>query len=353
MGSRAVVLVCRDESVAAARFGIADGRPEPSRPGPAGRSSTASRRPPPCSPGYARRRPTPGCSTSWTPTGCCSTPSCCRGRPRPVGLIREQYAGCRRGRPRRAAGRPGGARRVRRAAASTWRALRDRLRPADAPTGHDGRPALLRRRHRRATCRPTGRRLDGLTLAPFAVLAGDGVSARRTATTAGTWHWSTGWSPPTRRCSPRPDGWWSTSSDRRRAAATEWWLALTGAGGEGMVVKPYAGLARRRKGRLVQPGVKCRGREYLRIIYGPDYTDPTSSTGCASATWAASGRWRCASTAWAWPRWTGWPRGRRCGGSTSWSSLFSRGKRAGGSAAVIGGPGLRGGRAAHEPNVTR
>jgi len=28
------------------------------------------------------------------------------------------------------------------------------------------------------------------------------------------------------------------------------------------------------KGRLVQPGVKCRGREYLRIIYGPEYTRP-------------------------------------------------------------------------------
>ena len=39
-----------------------------------------------------------------------------------------------------------------------------------------------------------------------------------------------------------------------------------------MVVKPRGGLARR--ARLVQPGVKCRGREYLRIIYGPDYTEP-------------------------------------------------------------------------------
>ena len=25
---------------------------------------------------------------------------------------------------------------------------------------------------------------------------------------------------------------------------------------------------------LVQPAVKCRGREYLRIIYGPEYTLP-------------------------------------------------------------------------------
>ena len=37
-----------------------------------------------------------------------------------------------------------------------------------------------------------------------------------------------------------------------------------------MVVKPAANLTRGRRG-LVQPGVKVRGREYLRIIYGPDY----------------------------------------------------------------------------------
>ncbi|GMU43635.1 MAG: polynucleotide kinase-phosphatase [Xanthomonadales bacterium PRO6] len=56
-------------------------------------------------------------------------------------------------------------------------------------------------------------------------------------------------------------------------AATAWWQALTDSGGEGMVVKPIAGMARSRRG-LVQPGIKCRGREYLRIIYGPGYTDP-------------------------------------------------------------------------------
>ena len=39
-----------------------------------------------------------------------------------------------------------------------------------------------------------------------------------------------------------------------------------------MVVKPAANLTR--GDALVQPGLKVRGREYLRIIYGPDYTDP-------------------------------------------------------------------------------
>jgi len=50
-----------------------------------------------------------------------------------------------------------------------------------------------------------------------------------------------------------------------------WWEELTGRGGEGMVVKPLEFVMRGKKG-LVQPAVKCRGREYLRIIYGPDYT---------------------------------------------------------------------------------
>lgn len=59
------------------------------------------------------------------------------------------------------------------------------------------------------------------------------------------------------------------------AAGTSWWQDLTEVGGEGMVVKPLANLVRGRKG-LVQPGIKVRGREYLRIIYGPDYTEPTN-----------------------------------------------------------------------------
>jgi hypothetical protein len=52
-----------------------------------------------------------------------------------------------------------------------------------------------------------------------------------------------------------------------------WWEELTGRGGEGMVVKPLEFLARGRRG-FVQPALKCRGQEYLRIIYGPEYTMP-------------------------------------------------------------------------------
>jgi len=56
-------------------------------------------------------------------------------------------------------------------------------------------------------------------------------------------------------------------------AATAWWERLTAQGSEGMVVKPLEFVARGRRG-LVQPAVKCRGPEYLRIIYGPEYTAP-------------------------------------------------------------------------------
>jgi protein phosphatase len=57
------------------------------------------------------------------------------------------------------------------------------------------------------------------------------------------------------------------------AAATRWWTELTTGGNEGMVVKPADFLAKGTKG-YVQPAIKCRGAEYLRIIYGPEYLLP-------------------------------------------------------------------------------
>lgn len=57
------------------------------------------------------------------------------------------------------------------------------------------------------------------------------------------------------------------------AAGVRWWEELTAKGGEGMVVKPLDFIMPGTKG-LAQPAVKCRGREYLRIIYGPEYTAP-------------------------------------------------------------------------------
>jgi protein phosphatase len=55
------------------------------------------------------------------------------------------------------------------------------------------------------------------------------------------------------------------------AEGVAWWTQMTDRGGEGMVVKPLDFILRGKRG-LAQPAVKCRGREYLRIIYGPDYT---------------------------------------------------------------------------------
>ena len=59
------------------------------------------------------------------------------------------------------------------------------------------------------------------------------------------------------------------------SAATRWWTEITTAGGEGMVVKPAGNLTRGRRG-VAQPGIKVRGPDYLRLVYGPDYTDPAN-----------------------------------------------------------------------------
>jgi protein phosphatase len=63
------------------------------------------------------------------------------------------------------------------------------------------------------------------------------------------------------------------TDEASQRAAIDWWIELTEAGGEGMVVKPMDGIVRGRRG-IMQPGIKCRGPEYLRIIYGPEYRLP-------------------------------------------------------------------------------
>ena len=115
--------------------------------------------------------------------------------------------------------------------------------------------------------------LEDLQLAPFHVLAAEsGAFASRDH----AWHLA--------HCDAlvEADPDWIRRTERRvvevtdpasEAAATEWWEAMTASGGEGMVVKPMTFTARGRRGQ-VQPGVKVRGREYLRIIYGPEYDAP-------------------------------------------------------------------------------
>lgn len=63
------------------------------------------------------------------------------------------------------------------------------------------------------------------------------------------------------------------TDEKAQEEGVRWWEELTGRGGEGMVVKPLSFIAEGKRG-LVQPALKCRGREYLRIIYGLEYASP-------------------------------------------------------------------------------
>ncbi|HEY3142647.1 MAG TPA: polynucleotide kinase-phosphatase, partial [Acidimicrobiales bacterium] len=116
--------------------------------------------------------------------------------------------------------------------------------------------------------------VEGLALAPFQILAAEGsVHALR----AHPWHLEligrlVAHDPVTVRATSTV----AVDLDDAESveAATTWWERLTAAGGEGMVVKPRDVVAMGERGRLVQPGVKVRGQEYLRIIYGPEYTTP-------------------------------------------------------------------------------
>jgi protein phosphatase len=170
------------------------------------------------------------------------------------------------------------------AAATTALDAAGGLLAAAAARGVDGTSELLARaRDRRALagrfaaayrryCWPVDSAAD-LRLAPFQILAGAGqVHALRPH----AWHLDL----IGRLCAADQGLFRRTSTvtvsladPASEAAGTQWWQELTGGGGEGMVVKPAETVHRGPRG-LAQPGIKCRGPEYLRIIYGPEYTDP-------------------------------------------------------------------------------
>lgn len=115
--------------------------------------------------------------------------------------------------------------------------------------------------------------LADLKLAPFHLLAADGGAK---VDKDHCWHMET----LHRLCAADPELLLATPYRRvdvtdpdSEQAAVAWWQELTERGGEGMVVKPLDFVARGRRG-LVQPALKSRGREYLRLIYGPEYTVP-------------------------------------------------------------------------------
>lgn len=115
--------------------------------------------------------------------------------------------------------------------------------------------------------------IDGIKVAPFHVLATEGaVHSDETH----VWHMET----LAELCKADPELLIATpfrvvplGDVEATDTATRWWEGMTAAGGEGMVVKPVDFVTQGKRG-LVQPAVKCRGPEYLRIIYGPEYSRP-------------------------------------------------------------------------------
>ncbi|WP_406174460.1 polynucleotide kinase-phosphatase [Streptomyces sp. NBC_00996] len=266
MGSRAVALVCRDAEVARERFGVGGG--------PTGSLYTRTGRPffddtavTEEILGRVRAAATEAglwkeLETDWLLLDAELLPWSLKAS----GLLRSQYA---------AVGAASGA-----AFPGALAALE-----GAAERGVDVRDLLARQRERAADAEAftdayrrycwTTEGLDGVRLAPFQILAVQGRSLAAVPHDEQlalidrlVEHDGSGLLQTTRRL------FVDTGDPESVRAGVDWWLEMTGRGGEGMVVKPAGAVVRGAQGRLVQPGIKCRGREYLRIIYGPEYTRP-------------------------------------------------------------------------------
>lgn len=263
MGSRAVVVVCRDEDAARRVFGVVDegfgacftrtGRrffDSDDLEGP----FLARVRDAVASVGLFERL-----ESDWVLLDCELMPWSAKAQE----LLRDQYAA------------------VGAAAAAGLAETVSTLEAADG-NGIDVAPLLERFRQRaidadrfvdayRRYCWPI-QSIDDIKLAPFHLLASAGAVH---ADKPHLWHMETlaelcsadGLLYPTAYVAV------DTTDPSSQEAGTAWWSELTGRGGEGMVVKPLDYVARGRRG-PAQPALKTRGREYLRIIYGPEYTEP-------------------------------------------------------------------------------
>lgn len=266
MGSRAVALVCRDAGVARERFGVAEG--------PTGALYTRTGRP--FFDDFAvteeilgRLREAVTAAGLWEELGTDWLLLDAELMPwslKASGLLRSQYAA------------------VGAAAGAAFPGAVAALEGA-AERGVDVRELLDRQRERAADaaafteayrryCWPTDG-LEGVRLAPFQILAVQGRSLAAVPHDEQlalidrlVEHDGSGLLQTTRRL------FVDTGDAESVRGGVDWWLEMTGRGGEGMVVKPVGAVVRSGQGRLVQPGIKCRGREYLRIIYGPEYTRP-------------------------------------------------------------------------------
>lgn len=112
--------------------------------------------------------------------------------------------------------------------------------------------------------------LDDLRLAPFHIMASAG---RTYFDQEHRWHMETLARLGEHDAIFRTTRWKEHDLSQDPQPIIDWWLAMTAAGGEGMVMKPRQFLTIRERG-VLQPAIKCRGKEYLRIIYGPDYDRP-------------------------------------------------------------------------------
>ena len=264
MGSRAVLVVCRDAEMARERFGVTTGETgavhtRTGRPFFPDRETSeailARLRAAVESAGWWDRF-----ETGWLLLDAEIMPWSAKAR----SLIADQYAG------------------VASAARSSLSDMAQAMAAVDArgiDTG--GAPSRIGDRLERAErfaaayrhyCWPV-RSLDDYRIAPFQLLATEGaVHADRDH----AWHMQTlaelaaGDDPVIMATAHRIV---DLADAGAIEAATEWWTDMTSAGGEGMVVKPMIPISRGSKG-LIQPALKCRGPEYLRIIYGPEYDLP-------------------------------------------------------------------------------
>jgi protein phosphatase len=267
MGSRAVVIVCRDEQAARERFGVTEGE--------AGIVYTRTGRRFFNDPGLeqqllGRMRAALTAAGLWETLGTAWVCLDCELMPwsaKAQELLKLQYAAVG------AAGRASLPWAVAALAQTAGRLAGEERGKAEQVLAvcrgreeHVGRFVAAYRQY----CWPVMSLAD-LKLAPFHLLASEGhVHTDRNH----LWHMDT----LAAVCRQDPEVLLATAckvvdvtDPASEAEGVAWWAELTGRGGEGMVVKPLDCVLRGRRG-LAQPAVKCRGREYLRIIYGPDYT---------------------------------------------------------------------------------
>ena len=239
MGSRAVALVCRDAEAARERFGV-DGRPDrlavhPHRP-PVLRRRGGHRG----DPRPAPRRP----STAAGPVGGAGHGLAAAGRRADAVVaegVRAAALAVRGGRARP----PARSSRVRSAAleAAAARGV-DVDGPAGAASANGPRTPPRSPTPTAATAGPTDG-LDGVRLAPFQILAVQGRSLaglphdeQLALLDRLVEHDGTGLLQTTRRL------YVDTGDAESVRAGVDWWLEMTGRGGEGMVVKPLGALVR-------------------------------------------------------------------------------------------------------------